>query len=73
MSRAARAHPALRVEPSGCGALSHELSADAGEHGAYYAFFSIHMRRNGHASASIGMLWALGVLAEVVVMFFPAS
>lgn len=39
-------------------------------HGAYYAFFSIHMERSGFGSATIGLLWALGVGAEVAVMFF---
>jgi len=38
-------------------------------HGAYYAFFSIVMERSGYGSASIGALWALGVTAEIVVMF----
>jgi PPP family 3-phenylpropionic acid transporter len=39
-------------------------------HGAYYAFFSIHMERSGFTSTTIGALWALGVAAEVAVMFF---
>ena len=62
--RAALGRPGVALFLSGC--LLMQAS-----HGAYYAFFSIHMRRNGHASASIGTLWALGVLAEVLVMFFP--
>ncbi len=37
-------------------------------HGAYYAFFSIAMERSGYGSVSIGALWALGVMAEIVVM-----
>jgi len=38
-------------------------------HGAYYAFFSIAMERSGYGSTAIGGLWALGVVAEIFVMF----
>jgi PPP family 3-phenylpropionic acid transporter len=34
-------------------------------HGAYYTFFTIHMDQVGYSSGVVGMLWALGVLAEV--------
>jgi len=36
-------------------------------HGAYYAFYSIYLEDHGYASGTIGALWALGVLAEVVL------
>lgn len=36
-------------------------------HGPYYAFFSIHMENYGYSKTLIGQLWALGVLAEVVL------
>jgi len=36
-------------------------------HGPYYTFYSIYMRSNDYTLGSIGGLWALGVLAEVVV------
>lgn len=36
-------------------------------HGAYYTFFSIHLEQYGYSSVSIGLLWSLGVLAEVVL------
>lgn len=36
-------------------------------HGPYYAFFSIHMKDYGYSESLIGQLWALGVLAEVVL------
>ncbi|MDH3326921.1 MAG: MFS transporter [Gammaproteobacteria bacterium] len=36
-------------------------------HGPYYAFFSIYLEDNGYSRTIIGQLWALGVLAEVVV------
>ncbi|MCU7931473.1 MAG: MFS transporter [Candidatus Thiodiazotropha sp. (ex Codakia rugifera)] len=36
-------------------------------HGAYYAFYSIYMEQVGYSSSVIGQLWALGVIAEVLV------
>ena len=36
-------------------------------HGAIYAFGSIHWRAIGFSDASIGALWAIGVLAEIIV------
>jgi PPP family 3-phenylpropionic acid transporter len=36
-------------------------------HGAYYAFYSIHLRAAGYSSTAIGALWSLGVIAEVLV------
>lgn len=37
-------------------------------HGAYYAFFSIHLNHLGHGGSFIGLSWALASAAEVVVM-----
>ncbi|MBB5320651.1 PPP family 3-phenylpropionic acid transporter [Marinobacter oulmenensis] len=34
-------------------------------HGAYYTFFSIHLEQNGYGKLAIGLLWSLGVLAEI--------
>jgi len=39
-------------------------------HGAYYAFFSIYMETVGYSKSMIGQLWALGVIAEVIVFIF---
>jgi MFS transporter, PPP family, 3-phenylpropionic acid transporter len=39
-------------------------------HGAYYSFFSIYMAELGYTSFAIGMLWSLGVIAEVVIFIF---
>jgi len=39
-------------------------------HGPYYAFFSIFLDEAGYGQDLIGALWALGVLAEVVVFVF---
>ena len=36
-------------------------------HGPYYTFLSIHLENLGYARGVIGMLWALGVVAEVLV------
>jgi PPP family 3-phenylpropionic acid transporter len=36
-------------------------------HGPYYAFYTIYMTDYGHSKTLIGGLWALGVVAEVVV------
>ncbi|HSO18518.1 MAG TPA: MFS transporter, partial [Desulfosarcina sp.] len=37
-------------------------------HGAYYGFFSIHLKELGHGGGFIGLCWALASTAEVVVM-----
>lgn len=39
-------------------------------HGIYYAFYSIHLESAGYSSAAIGNLWALGVIAEVLLFLF---
>lgn len=36
-------------------------------HGAYYAFYSIHLTTAGYTSAAVGALWAWGVVVEVLV------
>ena len=36
-------------------------------HGVYYSFYSIYLEMNGYSSTLIGQLWALGVIAEVVI------
>ena len=37
-------------------------------HGAYYGFFSIHLKNLGYGSAFIGLTWALASTAEILVM-----
>lgn len=39
-------------------------------HGPYYTFFSIHLETHGYTRDVIGGLWALGVVAEVVLFWF---
>jgi MFS transporter, PPP family, 3-phenylpropionic acid transporter len=42
----------------------------AAAHGTLYAFFSLHLERSGYRATTIGALWTLGVLAEIVVFIF---
>jgi PPP family 3-phenylpropionic acid transporter len=37
-------------------------------HGAYYGFFSIHLKNLGYGSTFIGLAWALASTAEILVM-----
>lgn len=36
-------------------------------HGPYYTFYTIYLQEQGYSSRMIGVLWAVGVLAEVVI------
>lgn len=36
-------------------------------HGPYYTFLSIHLEALGYGRGTIGLLWALGVVAEIVL------
>ncbi|MGY3869519.1 3-phenylpropionate MFS transporter [Aeromonas crassostreae] len=38
-----------------------------GSHGAYYGFSAIHWKAAGYSGATIGYLWALGVVAEIAM------
>ncbi len=42
-------------------------------HGAFYAFFSIHLRRLGFDPVAAGVAWATGVGAEVALMYGSAA
>lgn len=37
-------------------------------HAAYYGFFSLHLEQNGYSRTLIGLLWSLGVIAEVLLL-----
>ncbi|QGZ30769.1 MFS transporter [Stutzerimonas stutzeri] len=41
-------------------------------HGPYYTFFSIHLEALGYGRGTIGLLWALGVIAEILVFLVMA-
>ncbi|WP_313089633.1 MFS transporter [Pseudomonas sp.] len=36
-------------------------------HGPYYTFFTIHLEALGYGRGTIGLLWALGVVAEILL------
>lgn len=36
-------------------------------HGPYYTFFSIHLAQHGYGKLETGLLWSLGVLAEIAL------
>lgn len=38
-------------------------------HGPYYVFFSIYLQDLGYSNGSIGLLWSLGVIAEIVIFW----
>ena len=45
----------------------------AAAHGVLYAFFTLHLQQQGYSASAIGVLWTLGVLAEIVVFaYLPA-
>jgi PPP family 3-phenylpropionic acid transporter len=39
-------------------------------HGAYYTFFSVWLETHGYSRAHTGLLWSLGVIAEVLLFVF---
>lgn len=41
-------------------------------HGPYYTFFSLYLENIGYSKSLIGSMWALGVLAEVILFLFMA-
>lgn len=60
---------ALRFSPA-ARALCAAGFCNALAHGALYAFLSLHLGMLGYSATSIGMLWTLGVLAEIVVFLY---
>ncbi len=39
-------------------------------HGPYYTFYSIYLKQHNYSSVALGWLWALGVVAEVILFMF---
>ncbi len=39
-------------------------------HGAYYTFYSVLMEEVGFSRSEIGLLWAVGVIAEVIIFIY---
>jgi PPP family 3-phenylpropionic acid transporter len=69
-TRSAHSHQdKLRFTPA-ARALCAAGSCNAVAHGALYAFLTIHLEALGYSATAIGMLWTLGVLAEIGVFFY---
>jgi PPP family 3-phenylpropionic acid transporter len=59
------AQPRVRALLAACFAMS-------AAHGAYYIFYSIHLAGHGYSKTGVGLLWSLGVVAEIVIfMLMP--
>jgi MFS transporter, PPP family, 3-phenylpropionic acid transporter len=70
-------HEAARVSqlsiPPGAVAVLGAGFCMALAHGALYAFLTLHLQRQGYSGVAIGVLWTLGVAAEIFVFaFLPA-
>ena len=52
--------PAVLALMSACFAMS-------AAHGAFYVFYSIHLDAHGYSKTAVGLLWSLGVVAEIGV------
>ncbi|MGZ5001093.1 MAG: MFS transporter, partial [Methylomonas sp.] len=39
-------------------------------HGPYYTFYSVYLKQHGYSATVTGLLWALGVCAEIVMFLF---
>jgi PPP family 3-phenylpropionic acid transporter len=46
-------------------ALMAACVAMSAAHGAFYIFYSIHLSDHGYSNSDIGLLWSLGVVAEI--------
>jgi MFS transporter, PPP family, 3-phenylpropionic acid transporter len=42
-------------------------------HGPYYVFYSVYLQQHGYTATMTGLLWALGVCAEIFVFFWMYS
>jgi len=68
-SRSAQAAPPatrLRFSPAAKALLAAGFCM-AAAHGALYTFLTLHLERAGYGGTMIGLLWTLGVLAEIAV------
>jgi len=53
-------------------ALMAACFAMSAAHGGFYVFYSIHLSGNGYTKTAVGLLWSLGVLAEIGVFLLMA-
>src|SRR5438309_6585896 len=74
-SRSAQAAPPatrLRFSPAAKALLAAGFCM-AAAHGTLYTFLTLHLERAGYGGTMIGLLWTLGVLAEIAVfLYLPA-
>jgi MFS transporter, PPP family, 3-phenylpropionic acid transporter len=69
----AAAKPAPLVVSRAAQALLAAAFCMSAAHGALYAFFTLHLQREGYGGTAIGLFWTLGVLAEIFVfLYLPA-
>ncbi len=67
------AQPSRLSSAPGAGAVLGAGFCMALAHGALYAFFTLHLQREGYSGIVIGGLWTLGVVAEILVFaYLPA-
>lgn len=64
-----RERAALTISPSAWALLAAGFF-NAVAHGALYAFLSLHLDALGYSATMIGVLWTLGVAAEILVFFY---
>lgn len=38
--------------------------------GAFYVFYTLHMKAEGHGGGAVGLLWATGILAEILLFWW---
>lgn len=57
--------PRVRALLAACFAMS-------AAHGALYVFYSIHLSAHDYSKTEVGLLWSLGVVAEILVFLFMA-
>lgn len=55
---------------SGVGMLLLACALQQASHGVYYTFFSIYLENHGYSLSFVRWMWALGVIAEVVLFLF---
>jgi len=54
------AQPKVKILIAACVAMS-------AAHGAFYVFYSIHLAEYGYSKMTIGYLWSLGVITEIII------
>ncbi|NJD25642.1 MAG: MFS transporter [Betaproteobacteria bacterium] len=54
-------------------ALMAACFAMSAAHGAFYVFYSIHLTAHGYSKTAVGLLWSLGVVAEIAVFMGMAA